>query len=136
MNAIPLTFAAGLYDRMVPLATGRALCPGLKLNFLDFLSPREIFDRMTGRHEFDASELSLSEHITRLASGDTSFVALPVFPSRAFRHSCIFINTNSVQDARDLSGKKIGVPLYTMTAAVWIRGILQHEYHVDLDGIE
>ena len=136
MNNISLSFACGTYDRLVPLALGQARCPGLSLNFIDIPHPREVFDRMVGNHEFDASELSSSEYITRHAAGDRSFIAIPVFPSRTFRHCCIYINTKTISQPSDLSGKRIGVPLYTMTAAVWIRGILQHEYNVDLSSIE
>lgn len=135
MESIPLTFASGLYDRMVPLARGQVRCPGIALNFIDIPHPREIFDRMMGTGEFDASELSSSEYISNYAAGDRSLVALPVFPSRAFRHSCIYVNTKTIRQPSDLSGKRVGIPLYTMTAAVWIRGLLQHEYGVDIDSI-
>ncbi|KIX07350.1 uncharacterized protein Z518_02003 [Rhinocladiella mackenziei CBS 650.93] len=70
MNQIPLSFACGLYDRLVPLATGQVKRAGISLIFLDIHHPREIFDRMTGNHGFDASELSSSEYITRYAAGD------------------------------------------------------------------
>ena len=121
---------------MVPLATGEVNPKGIDLNFLDITHPRDVFDRMVGAKEFDLSELSASEYITRHVAGDKSFVAIPVFPSRAFRHSFIAVNTNKVKKPSDLTGKRIGVQLYTMTAAVWQRGILQHEYGVDLSTIE
>lgn len=136
MPQLPVTFASGLYDRMVPLATGEVRAKGVSINFLEITHPRDIFDRMVGNQEFDASELSASEYITRYVSGDRSFIALPVFPSRAFRHSFIAVNINKVRKPSDLNGKRIGVQLYTMTAAVWQRGILQHEYGVDLSSIE
>jgi 4,5-dihydroxyphthalate decarboxylase len=121
---------------MVPLAAGEVQPPGLNVNFIDVQHPRDIFDRMVANHEFDASELSASEYITRYVAGDRSFVAIPVFASRVFRHSFICINTNLVKHAKDLEGKRVGVQLYTMTAAVWIRGVLQHECGVDLSTIE
>ncbi|KAL9051270.1 MAG: hypothetical protein Q9162_006113 [Coniocarpon cinnabarinum] len=136
MAPLHLTFASGLYDRMVPLATGEIRPKGIDLNFLDITHPRDVFDRMVGDQEFDLSELSSSEYITRFVAGDKTFVAIPVFPSRAFRHSFIAVNTNLVKKPGDLNGKKIGVQLYTMTAAVWQRGILQHEYGVNLDSVE
>lgn len=136
MAPIPMTFASGLYDRMVPLATGEVQPVGVALNFLEVQHPRDVFDRMVGNREFDASELSSSEYITRIASGDRSFIAIPSFPSRLFRHGFIAINTNKVKQPSDLNGKRIGVQLYTMTAAVWQRGILQHDYGVDLSTIE
>ena len=136
MAPLPISFASGLYDRMVPLATGEVQPKGVALNFLEITHPRDIFDRMVRNQEFDASELSASEYITRYVSGDRSFVALPVFPSRAFRHSFIAVNTNTVKQPSDLNGKRVGVQLYTMTAAVWQRGILQHEYGINLESIE
>jgi 4,5-dihydroxyphthalate decarboxylase len=85
-----------------------------------------------GRHrEFDVSEMSLSNTITWMAKGNCPFVAVPVFPSRFFRHSCVFINEKSgVRGPEDLQGKKIGAPEYSITAAVWIRGFLADEYGV------
>ncbi|KAL1968080.1 hypothetical protein VTN77DRAFT_2210 [Rasamsonia byssochlamydoides] len=136
MPPIVCNFASALYDRMVPLAAGEVRPSGLNVNFIEVQHPRDIFDRMIANREFDASELSASEYITRHVSGDRSFVAIPVFPSRAFRHGFICINTNKVKEPKDLNGKRVGVQLYTMTAAVWIRGVLQHEYGVDLSTIE
>ncbi|KAJ5609956.1 hypothetical protein N7510_006675 [Penicillium lagena] len=121
---------------MVPLATGEVQPAGLGVNFIEVQHPRDVFNRMVANREFDASELSSSEYITRYVSGDRSFVALPVFASRAFRHSFICVNTNTIKEPKDLNGKRVGVQLYTMTAAVWIRGLLQHEYGVDLSSIE
>ncbi|KAK8219313.1 hypothetical protein M8818_001047 [Zalaria obscura] len=136
MPPIPLSFACGLYDRMVPLANGEVQPSGLSLNFLEFHHPRDVFDRMVANKEFDASELSSSEYICRHAAGKRDFIALPVFPSRAFRHSFIAVNTDKIKKPSDLNGKRVGVQLYTMTAAVWIRGVLQHEYGVDPSTIE
>ncbi len=132
MANIPITFACGLYDRMLPLYTKEVRPDGIDLNFLAIDSPREIFDRMSGAQEFDASEMSSSEFVARLAAGDCPFVALPVFPSRVFRHGYIAINTRKVRTPADLAGQRIGVPLYTMTAAIFMRGLLQHDHGVDL----
>ena len=136
MAPLQLSFASALYDRMVPLATGEVTTPGLDVNFIEVQHPRDIFDRMIANREFDASELSSSEYITRYVSGDRSFVAIPVFASRVFRHSFIAVNADRISKPSDVNGKRIGVQLYTMTAAVWIRGLLQHEYGVDLSSIE
>src|SRR5262245_44868444 len=88
---------------------------------------------MGGRQEFDVSEFSSSEFISRLGRGDKTFVALPVFPSRVFRHGYIYINKRAgIREPKDIAGKRVGVPLYTMTAAVWIRGHLTDHYGVDL----
>ncbi len=131
-----LTFACGLYDRMQPLYTGEVKPDGIVLEFLRIEAPRVIFDNMAAKQAYDLSEMSSSEYIARRSSGDDSFVALPVFPSRSFRHSFITINLQSgIKSPKDLAGKRIGVPLYTMTAAIWIRGHLEHDFGVDLSGV-
>jgi 4,5-dihydroxyphthalate decarboxylase len=135
MPKLPITFACGLYDRMLPLYTREVQAEGIDLNFLAIDNPREIFDRMSGALEFDASEMSSSEFIARFAAGDCPFVALPVFPSRVFRHGYIAVNRKVVRTSADLAGKRIGVPLYTMTAAIFIRGLLQHDCGVDLSQV-
>jgi 4,5-dihydroxyphthalate decarboxylase len=133
---LPLTFACGLYDRMLRLYTGEVQPAGIDLKFLANDEPRDIFDRMGGKLEFGASEMSSSEFISRFATGQCPFVAIPVFASRVFRHGFIFYNAKSgIRAPKDLEGKRVGVPLYTMSAAVWIRGLLQHEYDVDLSKI-
>ena len=136
MPALPITFACGLYDRMLALHTGEVKPDGIDLNFLVMDNPREIFDRMSNRLEFDACEMSSSEYVSRFAAKKLPFVALPVFPSRVFRHGFIVVNRKFVKSAKDLEGKRIGVPLYTQTAALFIRGLMQHDLGVDLAKIE
>ena len=137
MSKLNLTFACGPYDRMEALQYGRIPVEGIDLNYLEIQAPREIFDRMVGSHAFDLSELSLAEHVGMTARGNSPFVAIPVFPSKAFRHGFICINTNSgIKEPKDLAGKRIGVPLYTITAAIWIRGDLQNVYGVDLSNVQ
>jgi 4,5-dihydroxyphthalate decarboxylase len=136
MPPLPMTFACGLYDRMTALSTGEVRPAGIDLNFIAVHHPRELFDRMVARQEFDASEMSASEYVTRFAAGECPFVALPAFPSRMFRHGFIAVDSRAVETPKDLQGKRIGVQLYTMTAAVWIRGLLQHDHDVDLSTIE
>jgi 4,5-dihydroxyphthalate decarboxylase len=81
--------------------------------------------------EFDVSELSMGAFLTAAARGRRPFVAIPVFPSRTFRHRCIFVNTASgIERPENLRGKRMGVPEYSMTAAVWLRGLFQHQYGV------
>ena len=130
-----LTFACGVYDRTAPLLTGEVAVPGIDLTYVPIDDPRQIFDRMARGEEFHLSEMSLSEFICRYVAGDRTFVALPVFPSRIFRHSMIAVNRTRVAAPADLAGKRIGVPLYTMTAAVFMRGLLAHDYGVDLSGV-
>jgi 4,5-dihydroxyphthalate decarboxylase len=137
MSKLKLSFACGPYDRMEALAYNRIEVEGIDLNYLEIQAPREIFDRMVGDKAFDMSELSLSEHVEISSHGNSPFVALPVFPSKAFRHGFICINKKSgIKSPKDLAGKRIGVPLYTMTAAIWIRGDLENIYGVDLSGVQ
>ena len=126
MPQLQMTFACGLYDRMMALYTGEVRPEGIDLDFIAVHDPRELFDRMMGGLEFDASEMSASEYIIRRAEGDKTLVAIPVFPSRIFRHGFIAVNDRMVQKPSDLNGKRVGVQRYTMTAAIWIRGLLQH----------
>jgi len=116
------------YDRTTALANGRVKIDGVDLNFLD-LPIEETFFRMLRHREFDVSEMSLSSYTLSLFQKDPPFIAIPIFPSRFFRHSCIYVHKGSgIREPRDLAGKRIGVPEYQMTAAVWIRGILADEY--------
>jgi 4,5-dihydroxyphthalate decarboxylase len=136
MSALPITFACGLYDRMLALQTGEIKPEGIDLNFLVMDDPREIFDRMSNRLEFDACEMSSSEYISRFAANRLPFVALPVFASRVFRHGFIIVNRNRIKSPKDMEGKRVGVPLYTQTAAMFIRGLMQHDLGIDLSTIE
>src|ERR1700722_19379179 len=136
MSGLPITFACGLYDRMLALYTGDIKPEGIDLNFLVMDNPREIFDRMSNQLEFDACEMSSSEFISRFAADKLPYVALPVFASRVFRHGFIVANRRFVKSAKDLAGKRIGVPLYTQPAALFVRGLMQHDLGIDLSAIE
>lgn len=135
-DPIKPNFACGLYDRMLRLYTGEVKPDGIDLKFTALDEPRDIFDRMAGKNEFDMAEMSSSEYISRFDAKQCPFVALPVFASRVFRYGFIFVNRNAgIRTPKDLAGKRIGVPLYTMSAAVWIRGLLKDEYSVDLSNV-
>ena len=89
---------------------------------------------MLNNEEFEASEMSLSTYTILRSQDDRRFIALPIFPSRVFRHSSIYIHSASgIQKPQDLKGKRIGVGDYQMTAAIWVRGLLNHEYQVSAD---
>ncbi|WP_319456931.1 MULTISPECIES: ABC transporter substrate-binding protein [unclassified Mycobacterium] len=106
----------------------------MDINFLS-LPVEETFYRMLRFREFDAAELSLSSYVLTLPDGP--FVAIPVFPSRAFRHSAIYVRADSpLTDPAELSGLTVGVPEYQLTAAVWIRGILQDHYGLDVESVK
>ena len=131
MPNLKLTFACSTYDRMLALRTGDIRPDGIDLDFKAVENPRQIFDRMGWKAEFDLSEFSATEYITRIARGDRTFVALPVFPSRVFRHGFIFVNRKRVSRPQELAGKRIGLVLYTQTAMLWVRGMLASDYGVD-----
>ena len=136
MPRLQLSFACGLYDRMLALYTGDVKPDGIDLNFIAIDQPRPIFDRMSGGQEFDVAEYSSSEFVQRFANRDCPFVAIPVFPSIAFRLGFIAVNRKSgINSPKDLEGKRVGLPLYTMTAAIFINGILKNEFGVDLSKI-
>ncbi|MCH8054947.1 MAG: ABC transporter substrate-binding protein [Deltaproteobacteria bacterium] len=130
MGKIHLTLACWDYDRTRALQEGKVQVEGVDLTYLP-LRVEETFWRMLRYQEFDAAELSMGSYLMARDKGFPRFVAIPVFPSRAFRHSCIYINTDSgIKEPRDLVGKRVGVPEYQITMAIWVRGILQHEYGV------
>ena len=136
MSRLQLTFACCRYDRMEAIREGIVRPEGVHLTCITLKSGRDVFDRMVGGSEFDVAELSASEFISLTGQGDRRFVALPVFPSRVFRHGYVFINTRAgIRTAKDLEGKRIGLPLYTQTAALWLRGHLAHQFDVDLSTI-
>ena len=140
MANLRLTMACGPYDRTEALRYGRVQPEGVDLTYLAIQDPPEIFARMLQHKSFDLAEMSCSHYLTRrnntTGDGDFPFVALPVFPSKLFRHGFIFINTTSgVHSAKDLEGKRVGFPSIGQTAVVWIRGILQNEYGVDLENV-
>lgn len=131
MSKLNLSFACWDYDRIYPLVDGSVKVDGIDLNWLN-MPVEETFFRMMRHQEFDVSELSLSSYLISLDRGQQDFTAIPVFMSRMFRHSGIFINKNSgINSPEDLRGKRIGIPEYQLTACVWIRGILSQEYGVD-----
>src|SRR5580698_11289721 len=124
MGKLRLTMACWNYDRTRALMEGRIPIDGVDLNYLN-LPVEETFFRMLRYREFEVAELSLSSYTMSLFTEQQPFIAIPVFPSRFFRHSCIYVNADAnIQTPKDLIGKRIGTPEYQMTAPVWIRGIL------------
>jgi 4,5-dihydroxyphthalate decarboxylase len=132
---LPLTLAVGHYDHVRDLCSGLVPVEGVALNCLNF-AVEEIFFRFTRFREWDVSELSLAKYCSLRAAGDDSLVAIPVFTSRSFRHSAIFVRADGpVDDPSRLAGARIGIPEWTQTATVYARGLLAGDYGVDLDGV-
>ncbi len=133
MSRLKLSFACWNYDRTRALMDGTVPVDGIDLNYLN-LPVEETFFRMARFQEFDVAEMSLSSYCVTLSKPERPFVALPIFPSRFFRHSYISVNANSgIHAPTDLIGKRIASPAYQMTAPVWIRGILSDHYGVPVD---
>jgi 4,5-dihydroxyphthalate decarboxylase len=135
VSKLRLTLACWNYDRTRALAEERVRPDGIDLNYLS-LPVEETFFRMLRYREFDAAEMSLSSYVVSLFRPERPFIAIPVFPSRVFRHSAIYVNVASgIREPKDLIGRRIGTPEYQMTAPVWIRGILADEYGVSVDSV-
>jgi 4,5-dihydroxyphthalate decarboxylase len=132
---LSLTLACAPYDRTAALQDGTIAPDGITLNFLP-LEHGELFRRQARHAEFDVSEFSLSTYTMMLSSGDPRLVAIPVFPSRKFRHGDIFVNAHAgIREPKDLVGKRMGTMEYQQTAGVWQRAVLEHDYGVRPDQI-
>jgi 4,5-dihydroxyphthalate decarboxylase len=136
MALVEISIATGDYDRVRAIKEGRVRVEGCAVTYL---TPplEELFIRALIGAEFDACEVSLSSYLIALSRGTTPYRALPVFLSRVFRHSAIYVRTDrGIADPKDLRGKRVGVPEYQMTAALWARGLLEDEYGVKPSEIE
>jgi 4,5-dihydroxyphthalate decarboxylase len=130
MADVPVTIACGNYDRTRTIRDGTVKVEGCAVTYLP-LYPEEIFHRAFKFQEFDVSELSFSSYIRTVAAGTSAYIGVPAFVSRIFRHSGIYIRKGAgIEKPQDLRGKRVGVPEYQITAVVWMRGLMQHEYGV------
>lgn len=126
---LALSFACDWYDRTEAIRSGEVKPDGIDLVPLT-MTPTETFWRLTQCHEFDVAEMSLSGFIMRTARGDDRYVGLPVFTSRVFRHDGIILR-REIESAEQLTGKRVALPEYHMTAALFMRGLLLDEFGVD-----
>ncbi|NKC34229.1 substrate-binding domain-containing protein [Falsiroseomonas selenitidurans] len=130
-----LTVACAPYDRVRGLFDGRVPTPGLRLVPVPIHSEQS-FPRAFTRAEFDVTELSLSSHLMQVSRGEAGYVAIPAFVSRAFRHGCIYLRADAgIATAKDLEGRRVGIPEYQMTLGLWLRGILADDHGVAVNGI-
>lgn len=127
MSNLNLSVAIGNYDRCRPLIDGLVKIDGVDPVVMT-LSPEEIFFRAFRGREFDICELSLSSSTVQAAQGRFPYVGIPVFLSRAFRHTSMYCRTDRIKKPEDLRGRKIGLPEYQLTANVWARAILQDDH--------
>ncbi|HEU5421850.1 MAG TPA: hypothetical protein VFV41_29505 [Streptosporangiaceae bacterium] len=132
MPDLVLTMAMSSYDHVRDLVSGAVRAEGIAIRHLE-LPVEEIFYRFIKWREFDVSEISMAKFSTLMAHGDDSFVGIPVFPSRVFRHSSMYVRADSdLHSPAELRGKRIGIPEWAQTAAVYSRGLLSGEYGVPL----
>lgn len=131
MSRLRLTMAAVNYDRFAALRDGRVPIEGIDLEMLP-MEVEEIFYRQARYAEFDVSEMSLSTYVLSMDRESFPYIAIPVFPSRYFRHQTMFVHADSrIEHPGDLRGKRVGVPEYQITAGVWQRGILADDHGVE-----
>jgi len=131
MADLELSFAIGANPRSRPVLTGQVKAQGIQLH-CSSIHGSEIFWRQLAFKEFELSEMSMSSLLMARSHGDDTWVALPVFTSRMFFHTGVLVSEQSgIKNPEDLNGKRVGVPEYQQTAALWTRGILQHEFGVD-----
>jgi len=130
MSRLPLTIASWDYDRVRPLLDGRVKVEGCDVNYLT-MPVEECFERAYFHGEFEVAEIGFSPFLIALSRGPTPYVALPVFLSRMFRHSAVYVRADrGIEGPVDLAGKTIGVPEYQMSAVMWFRGYLQDEFGI------
>jgi 4,5-dihydroxyphthalate decarboxylase len=136
LHKLSLTAAFCDSEHMRDLAMGRVTPEGIDLTCLN--PPiEEIFYRFLMHQEWDVSELSFAKYVALRAKGDDRFIALPIFPSRMFRHSSLYVRADGpIKEISDLKGRKVGIPEWAQTAAVYSRGFLVHQYGIELKSID
>jgi 4,5-dihydroxyphthalate decarboxylase len=130
-----LRYTGAVYERTFPLLTGEVQPEGVDLEYI-VGAPHEIFRGVFAGEGTEASELSASNLIIQRARGDQRFAVLPIFPSRVFRHSTIYVNTDAgIERPEDLRGRRVGLPDYRQSANIWVRAFLQHDYGVPPESV-
>jgi 4,5-dihydroxyphthalate decarboxylase len=133
---LKLKFACGEYDRTIPFRTGDVKPQGITLEYTP-QPPELTFLQQLRDMRYDVSEMSMSAYTQMRASGRDDFIALPVFPSRVFRHSALYVRSDSpISQPEQLRGKRVGIGYYQMSGAVWVRGFLLDDYGVKHSEIE
>ena len=137
MSRLPLSLGCGAYDIVRPLLDGDVTVEGVSLTAVTVMPPAELFWRQLRHEEFDVAEISLLNYLMEVGRDDDRFVAIPVFPYRAFRHSAIWVREESpIERPADLKGKRIGVPEYAMTMLLFVRGFLESDHGVSPSDVE
>jgi 4,5-dihydroxyphthalate decarboxylase len=129
MSKLQLSIAIGDYDRMRALVDGQVQIDGVDPQIM-LLDPEEIFFRAFRHADFDICELSLSSYSVKMAAGTSPYIAVPVFPSRAFRHTSVYVRSDRIKSPADLKGRRVGVPEYQLTANIWVRLFLEEDFGI------
>jgi 4,5-dihydroxyphthalate decarboxylase len=136
VRRVHLTLAMSEYDHVRDLTAGVVEAEGIELTHLP-LPVEEIFYRFTRFREWEVSELSMGKYVSLVSQGDTSLTAIPVFPSRAFRHSAVYVRRDGpVRRPEDLAGRRVGIPEWAQTAGIYVRGFLVHQYGLRLQDVD
>jgi 4,5-dihydroxyphthalate decarboxylase len=135
MSKLELTLAVSHYDHVIDIVLGRVQVEGIELICMQ-LPLHDIFQRTVGYADFDIAEMSLAIYVSMRSQGDDRLIALPVFLSRVSRHSAIYVRKDHIKSVADFAGKRIGVPEWAQTAAVYGRGVMAHELGIDLTSIK
>jgi 4,5-dihydroxyphthalate decarboxylase len=134
MSQLQISVAMGDYDRNRALYDGRVQIDGCNPVYM-LQSPEEMFFRAMRSRDFDVTELSFSSYLVKHSRGESPYIAVPVFLSRAFRHTSIYVRKDRIRQPADLKGKRIGIPEYQLTAIVWARSILQDDYGISPEDV-
>jgi 4,5-dihydroxyphthalate decarboxylase len=128
MAPLRLKFASGRYDRTAALDNGTVKPEGIELETVA-MGPGELFARMARDREFPIGEFSASTYLNLRARDDDGLVAIPVYPSRMFRHAFIFVNSHAgIERPEDLRGRRVGTMQYQLTSNLWVRGYLKDDH--------
>jgi 4,5-dihydroxyphthalate decarboxylase len=136
VDDIPITIATANYDHVRDLVDGTVAVPGLRPNF-HVMPVEQIFGRFLRTREWEVAEISMGKYIALVSQGDKSLAAIPVFPARVFRHAAIYVGVNGrIHDPRDLRGSRVGIPEWALTAVIYARALLAHQFGVGLKEID
>ena len=135
MAGLRITLATTVSDRTQAVLDGRIPIAGCEVTALPG-GGHDIFRRTLAEKAFDIAELSMSSYLVAASRGDTDYIAIPVFPSRAFRHASIWIRRDrGIASGADLAGRHVGVEQFQQTAGLWVRGILREEHGLDTNSV-
>ncbi|MCX5569028.1 hypothetical protein [Kaistia nematophila] len=128
MTSLKLKIGVSDSDRTRPLAFGEAKIAGVDAD-IELMGVQALFNKQLAEHTYDVCEFPLATYLRTLERPDRPYLGIPIFPSRHFRFSSVFVNKAAgITKPADLAGKRIGLMVFDMAAAVWQRGIFEEHY--------